>query len=146
MFEKRAALNESADIIVSQILSARGEASPAQLKIIESGNKFRSTFVLGYFAGIISVEFQKRGVNGYVPGTAIQKVARKVQGSQLETVLAGLIVRMDSDKAKMMYEYGQNAAAVDDHNSSRVMFKNYLLNQFDFDEDGKMVKITPATR
>lgn len=138
MFKKNAALIEAANTIASQLTAAQAEATPEQIEIIKSGVKWKSTFVLGYFTGVISLAFQNRGLDGFVPGTAMQKVARKVQGTELVTVLGGLLVRMDTDKARKEYEHGQNAAVTDGLGGGPVMLKNYFLDKYDFDEDGNI--------
>lgn len=138
MFSKRSAIEEVALAIQVQLIAANEEATDDQRKIQESGVKWRSTFVLGYVVGLLSICFQNRGIDGNVPGEALQKVARKAHGRDMEIVFAGLTQRMGTEKAQREYEHGQNAALVEDLSSSPSMLKNYLLDRFDFDAEGNI--------
>jgi len=133
-------VNEVASIIKNQIIAATSVANKEQQKIIESGDKWRSSFVLGYVTGLISIGMQSREMSGNVPGTVLQKVARKVHGRNLEIIFAHLMDHLDTDKAIREYEHGQNAAVVDSSAKSTVplMLKKYLLNDFDFDVSGNI--------
>lgn len=138
MFKKRSAINDAAIILKAQLIAAKEEATDVQRNILASGKKWQSTYVLGYITGLMSMCYQNKGIDGEIPGADVLKVARKAHGDNLATILGGLVVRMDTDKAKREYEHGQNAAVVDKLDNTPSMLKQYLLGYFDFDADGNI--------
>ena len=87
---------------------------------------------------MLSICFQNKGIDGDVPGEALQKVARKAYGRNMGIIFASLVQRMDTEKAQREYEHGQNAAVVEDLNGNPSMLKEYLLDRFDFDREGNI--------
>lgn len=139
MFKKRAAINEAAKIISTQISSAVDQGSYKQIELIRSGYKWQSPFVLGYFNRTLANQYKLKGISNHISSGDLQKLIRKVSGRELEVVFLRLLMEMETEKSINEYEYGENAANIDNNSVICTLFKNYFLDQFDFDEGGRVI-------